>query len=235
MHSVTRRRFLLDSMVAAAAAATCPLPAGAEEKRPGSSNNRVRVAVLGCRIRGTQHAQEIGHLPDCGIVCVCDPDKDLAGELAAAFERQQGSAPKAVQDPSARPGRQVSGRGVHRYAQSLACFGGYLGYAGRQGCLCGKAGQPQSQRRPSHGSGGSPDRAGFAKAARRTDPIERWQRPLNTSGRAGWVRSGWLGTSSMAPGAQSAGPATSRFPAGRLQPLGRPGSHEPAYPASIPL
>jgi len=98
MHSVTRRRFLLDSMLAAAAAATSVLPAGAEEKRPHSPNNRLRVALLGCRIRGKQHAQEIGHLPDCELVCVCDPDKDLAGELAAAVEKQQGSAPKAVQD-----------------------------------------------------------------------------------------------------------------------------------------
>ena len=85
-------------MLAAAAAATSVLPAGAEEKRPHSPNNRLRVALLGCRIRGKQHAQEIGHLPDCELVCVCDPDKDLAGELAAAVEKQQGSAPKAVQD-----------------------------------------------------------------------------------------------------------------------------------------
>ena len=29
---------------------------------------------------------------------MCDPDKDLARELAAAVEKQQGTAPKAIQD-----------------------------------------------------------------------------------------------------------------------------------------
>jgi predicted dehydrogenase len=85
-------------MLAAAAAAASALPVRAEEKRPGRPSNRLRVAVLGCRIRGRQHAQELGRLRDCEIVCVCDPDKDLAGELAAAVAKQQGSAPKAVQD-----------------------------------------------------------------------------------------------------------------------------------------
>ena len=98
MHPTTRRRFLLDSMLAAAAAATSALPARAEEQGPGSPNERLRVAILGCRIRGRQHAQELGRLRDCEIVGVCDPDKDLAGELAATVEKKQGSAPKAVQD-----------------------------------------------------------------------------------------------------------------------------------------
>jgi predicted dehydrogenase len=98
MHSLNRRRFLLDSMLAAAAAATSPLPGRAEEKKPGSPSNRLRVAVLGCRVRGRQHAQELGRLGDCEIVCVCDPDKDLARELASAVEKRQGTAPRAIQD-----------------------------------------------------------------------------------------------------------------------------------------
>jgi predicted dehydrogenase len=85
-------------MLAAAAAAAPPLAGRAEDKGSGSPNNRLRVAVLGCRIRGKQHAQELSRLRDCEIVCVCDPDKDLAGELAAAVEKQQSSAPKAFQD-----------------------------------------------------------------------------------------------------------------------------------------
>jgi len=85
-------------LAAAATAAAAPVPAWAEEKGPGSPNNRLRLALLGCRIRGRQHAQELARVPDCEIACVCDPDKDLAGELAAAVEKQQGSAPKAFQD-----------------------------------------------------------------------------------------------------------------------------------------
>lgn len=61
MQSITRRRFLEDSMLAAAAAAAgaVGLPLWAQEKKPGSANNRIRVAILGCRIRGKQHVQEL--------------------------------------------------------------------------------------------------------------------------------------------------------------------------------
>jgi predicted dehydrogenase len=100
MQSITRRRFLENSMLAAAAAAagTTGLPLQAQEKKPGNASNRIRVAILGCRIRGKQHAQELAPLRDCEIAYVCDPDRDLAAELAAVVEKQQGSAPKPVQD-----------------------------------------------------------------------------------------------------------------------------------------
>jgi predicted dehydrogenase len=99
MQSITRRRFLEDSMlVAAAAVAGVAMPLQAQEKKPGNATNRIRVAILGCRIRGKQHAQELAPLRDCEIAYVCDPDRDLAGELAAAVEKQQGAAPKTVQD-----------------------------------------------------------------------------------------------------------------------------------------
>ncbi|MEQ2006129.1 MAG: Gfo/Idh/MocA family oxidoreductase [Limisphaerales bacterium] len=101
MTNITRRRFLEDSMLAAAAAAAataCPSPGWAQEQKPGSPGNRIRVAILGCRIRGKQHAQELARIKDCEIAYVCDPDRDLARELAAAVEKQQGRAPKTVQD-----------------------------------------------------------------------------------------------------------------------------------------
>lgn len=103
MKLLTRRRFLEDSIMAAAAAAAVTStpwrPARAAEKNLGSPNQRIRVAILGCRIRGKQQAQELGRLPDCEIVSVCDPDRDLANELARAVEKQQsGRAPAAVQD-----------------------------------------------------------------------------------------------------------------------------------------
>lgn len=100
MHSIHRRRFLEDSMLATAA-----LAAGAtgrtlyaEEESSGSPANKVRVAILGCRIRGEQHAAELANVPDCEIAYVCDPDRDLAGKLALLVEKQQGQAPRAVQD-----------------------------------------------------------------------------------------------------------------------------------------
>ncbi len=101
MRSMTRRQLLEDSMLAAAAlaAATVPQAIYAEEKSSGSPSNKVRVAVLGCRIRGKQHVAELAKIADCEIAYVCDPDKDLAAELATIVEKQQpGRAPQAVQD-----------------------------------------------------------------------------------------------------------------------------------------
>ncbi len=100
MKRFTRREFLEDTMLAAAAAAmaTPSLSAAAEEKKLASANERIRVAVIGCRIRGKQHVQELSRLRDCEIAYVCDPDRDLAAALSATVEKQQGTAPKAVQD-----------------------------------------------------------------------------------------------------------------------------------------
>jgi len=87
-------------MLAAAAAAAGPaaLAVRAQEKELGSPNNRIRVAILGCRIRGKQHAQELARLGDCEIGYVCDPDRDLAQELATMVAKEQGTSPKTARD-----------------------------------------------------------------------------------------------------------------------------------------
>lgn len=100
MRSLTRRQMLEDSMLAAAAVAAAAVPQTvfADEKSTGSPGNKVRVAVLGCRIRGKQHVGELAKVADCEIAYVCDPDRDLAAELAGIVEKNQGKAPSAVQD-----------------------------------------------------------------------------------------------------------------------------------------
>lgn len=101
MNSLTRRRFLEDSMLAtAAAAAACQTTTSlaAEEPGTGAPSERLRVAVLGCRIRGKQHVAELARVPDCEIAYVCDPDRELAAELATTVGKQQTKAPQAVQD-----------------------------------------------------------------------------------------------------------------------------------------
>lgn len=100
MRALSRRQMLEDSMLATAAlaAAVTPTPLWADEKSTGSPSNKVRVAVIGCRIRGKQHVAELARVADCEIAYVCDPDKDLAAELATIVEKQQGRAPQAVQD-----------------------------------------------------------------------------------------------------------------------------------------
>lgn len=69
----------------------------AEEARP-AANDEIRHAVIGCRIRGRVHAAEFARQPGVKVAYVCDPDLDLAEELAAAVEKLQGVRPQAVQD-----------------------------------------------------------------------------------------------------------------------------------------
>jgi len=83
MSHITRRQFLEDSILAAAAAASLPLPVLAAERRVASANDRITAAIIGCGIRGKQHADELAKLPDCEIAYVCDPDRDRAAEVAA--------------------------------------------------------------------------------------------------------------------------------------------------------
>ena len=101
MSNITRRRFLEDSLLAAAAAAaTAALPesAFAADPAPVSANDKINVAIIGCGIRGKQHAAELCRLTDCEITCVCDPDRDRASALAAQIVKLNRPQPKAVQD-----------------------------------------------------------------------------------------------------------------------------------------
>jgi len=100
MPSITRRRFLEDSLLAAAAAATASLPAtvGAAEPRAASANDKITVGIIGCGVRGKQHAGELLRLSDCEIAYVCDPDRDRAAELAKEISDRGRPRPKAVQD-----------------------------------------------------------------------------------------------------------------------------------------
>src|SRR5881396_3677163 len=100
MSNITRRRFLEDSILAAAAAATASIPAPvmAGEERAVSANDKIAVAIIGCGIRGKQHADELARLSDCEIAYVCDPDRDRAAEVAAALVTKNRPQPKAIQD-----------------------------------------------------------------------------------------------------------------------------------------
>src|SRR5687768_13938134 len=101
MSPLSRRQFLEESMLGAAAAAAAGVAhetAAADDVPPKSANDAIRHAVIGCRIRGRVHAREFGGKPGVEVTYVCDPDRDLAEELAEAVEKQQGRRPKAVQD-----------------------------------------------------------------------------------------------------------------------------------------
>ena len=100
--NITRRRFLEDSILATAAAAAAvgsrTVSVRAAEEHAASANDKITVAIIGCGIRGKQHAEELARLPDCEIAYVCDPDRDRATELAADLVTRQRPRPKSVQD-----------------------------------------------------------------------------------------------------------------------------------------
>jgi predicted dehydrogenase len=98
MKSTTRRQFLEDSILAVAASAFASTPLIAAEDRPVSANDKITVAIIGCGIRGKQHAAELERLPECEIAYVCDPDRDRAGEVASDLVAKGRSRPKEVQD-----------------------------------------------------------------------------------------------------------------------------------------
>src|SRR3989449_3440729 len=98
MNSITRRRFLENSILAAAAAASVPAPLLSAEQRAVSANDKITAAIIGCGIRGKQHADELAKLSDCEIAYVCDPDRDRAAEVAAHLVAKNRPQPKAVQD-----------------------------------------------------------------------------------------------------------------------------------------
>jgi predicted dehydrogenase len=100
MKTITRRRFLEDSILAAAgvAAASMPRPILGAAQSTVSANDKITVAVIGCGVRGKQHAAELARLSDCDIAYVCDPDRERGAEVAADVAAKNRPAPKAVQD-----------------------------------------------------------------------------------------------------------------------------------------
>jgi predicted dehydrogenase len=101
MSHVTRRRFFEESLIAAGAAATAasvvPQLAAAQTKAT-AANDEIQHAVLGCRIRGKVHAAEFAKQPGVNVAIVCDPDLQLAEELASAVAEKTGRKPQVVQD-----------------------------------------------------------------------------------------------------------------------------------------
>src|SRR5687768_11763822 len=100
MSHQTRREFLENSMLVAAAAAAGSLPAGltAAEKSTVSANDKISAAILGCGIRGKAHARELSKLPECEVTWVCDPDPTRVEEVAALLVENKRPRPKTAQD-----------------------------------------------------------------------------------------------------------------------------------------
>jgi predicted dehydrogenase len=100
MSLLSRRQFLEDSMIAtaAAAAAAARTPIASAQERTPSPSNKVTVAILGCGIRGKQHASALAPFADCDIAYVCDPDRERTAEVDAQLVERNRPQPKQIQD-----------------------------------------------------------------------------------------------------------------------------------------
>lgn len=82
MSKLTRRRFLEDSLLAAAAAIAVPGSVASAAGRP-KSREVIRVGVIGVRGRGRAHIKAFRDSPDSEVVAICDPD---SGVIAPSVE-----------------------------------------------------------------------------------------------------------------------------------------------------
>ncbi len=99
----TRRDFLRESAIIAAASAALAGEAIAEPKylptpKKVGANDKLRVAVLGFNGQGLSHIKAYAALPDTEVAIVCDCDANLAGKGIKAAEAIQKTAPTFEQD-----------------------------------------------------------------------------------------------------------------------------------------
>ncbi len=90
-----RRRFLQTSAAGAAAALGLPLLAGA---RALGANDEIRIAIIGCGIRGGAHIAAFGPQKGVRIAAVCDPDRQRMEAAARTIETRFKYRPAQVVD-----------------------------------------------------------------------------------------------------------------------------------------
>jgi len=102
MSGISRRRFLEDSLFAAAAAAAAGSAriARAQEApvKKAAPSDVIRVAVIGVNNRGMNHVTGYGKLGGARVVAICDADKDVFGKAAKAVVEKGGKEPTYYQD-----------------------------------------------------------------------------------------------------------------------------------------
>jgi predicted dehydrogenase len=88
--SCNRRTFIGAGAAAVGLIGGRPVRAGA--------NERVRIAVIGLRSRGTEHAKMFAANPHAEVVALCDVDDLMIAKPAKAVESATGKAPRAEKD-----------------------------------------------------------------------------------------------------------------------------------------
>jgi len=98
MSKFTRRRFLEDSLLAAAAVAAAPATRAFTAEQSTSANERLSAAVLGVNGRGRNHISEFTGRSDTVITYIVDPDENIGIGHAKGLSEKQGIQCKYVKD-----------------------------------------------------------------------------------------------------------------------------------------
>jgi predicted dehydrogenase len=103
MSGISRRRFLEQSLLAAAAgmaAAGIHEEARASEPRGRrtAANDKIHIAVIGFNSRGMNHIDDYVKRPDVEIVALCDADSKVLDRGLAHVEKIGGTKPRGYQD-----------------------------------------------------------------------------------------------------------------------------------------
>lgn len=101
MSQTSRRQFLEQSMFATAAtlAAGSALTIQSAQAQSSSPNEKLRVAVVGVRGRGTAHIGAFAGRKDTEVAYICDVDSEVAGvRVEEVAKRQDGTKPKFEKD-----------------------------------------------------------------------------------------------------------------------------------------
>ena len=101
MANYTRRRFLEDSMLAAAAMSAMPVGRlfAAEETQGKGPNEKLTAMVIGVNGRGGDHISTLlSHKDDVEIAYICDADEKVGNSRAEDIEKKQGRKPKFIKD-----------------------------------------------------------------------------------------------------------------------------------------
>jgi predicted dehydrogenase len=95
-----RREFLQRSatLSAAAAAGSPLLSAAADEKKVGSANEKLRVAVVGVNGRGMAHVDGFAGKHNCEVAVICDCDEAVINKAMKEVDKKQGAAPRYEKD-----------------------------------------------------------------------------------------------------------------------------------------
>ncbi len=100
MSKTTRRRFLEDSLLSAAALVAAPSVGtlAADDQPSASPNERLSVAVIGVNGRGRSHVGAFSNRPDTAVTYICDADESVGQAQAKGLGDRQGVKCKFAQD-----------------------------------------------------------------------------------------------------------------------------------------